>query len=109
MFLAIDQMSRRDRPLMMSVMANKTRPISMSAFRYSSSAASVNSLAMTAAIVYCGAKSEADTCGLLPMTMVTAMVSPRARPKPSITAPTMPVRAKYNVARMASKRVAPRA
>ena len=55
--------------------------------------ASVNSLAITAAIEYCGAKSDAEICALLPMTMVTAMVSPSARPNPSITAPTIPVRA----------------
>ena len=49
--------------------------------------------AITAAIVYCGAKSDNDTRGLFPITIVTAMVSPSARPKPSMTAPTMPVRA----------------
>ena len=43
------------------------------------------------------------------MTIVTAIVSPSARPKPSITAPMMPVRAKNIAARMASKRVAPSA
>ena len=53
----------------------------------------MNSLASTAAIVYCGAKSDKLTCGLFPITIVTAIVSPSARPKPSITAPTMPVRA----------------
>ena len=55
--------------------------------------ASANSLARTAAIVYCGAKSDSEICGLLPITIVTAMVSPSARPKPSMIAPTMPVRA----------------
>ena len=70
-----------------------TRPISTSAWRCRSSAASANSLAMTAAIVYCGAKRDSDTCGVLPITMVTAIVSPRARPKPSMIDPTMPVRA----------------
>ena len=87
------QISRRDSELMISVMMNSTRPISTSADRYSSSAASANSLATTAAIVYCGANSDSDTFGLLPITIVTAIVSPRARPKPSITAPMMPVRA----------------
>ena len=77
----------------MSVMMNRTRPISTSAPRCSASPASVNSFAMTAAIVYCGAKIDAAAFGVLPMTIVTAMVSPSARPKPSITAPTMPVRA----------------
>jgi hypothetical protein len=44
-------------------------------------------------MVYCGAYSEVVICALLPITIVTAMVSPRARPNPSITAPMMPVRA----------------
>ena len=52
----------------------------------------MNSLAMTAAIVYCGAKSESETWGLLPMTIVTAIVSPIARPNPSMIAPMIPVR-----------------
>ena len=56
-------------------------------------AASVNSLARTPAIVYCGANSDTDTFGVFPITIVTAIVSPSARPKPSMTAPTMPVRA----------------
>ena len=48
---------------------------------------------MTAAMVYCGANSDVEALGLFPITIVTAMVSPSARPKPSITAPMMPVRA----------------
>ena len=43
---AMLQISSRDSALTISVMTNSTRPISMSACRYSSSAASVNSLAM---------------------------------------------------------------
>ena len=86
------QIRRRERALMTRVMTNSTRPISIRALRYRSSAASVNSLAMTAAIVYCGAKSDAETWGLLPMTMVTAIVSPIARPNPRMTAPMIPVR-----------------
>jgi hypothetical protein len=46
----------------------------------------------------------------LPITMVTAMVSPRARPRPSNDAPTMPDRARGSTAiRIISHRVAPRA
>ena len=74
-------------------MTNRTSPISTSACRCRSSVASVNSLAITAAIVYCGAYSDVVICGLLPITIVTAIVSPSARPKPSMTAPMMPVRA----------------
>ena len=44
------------------------------------------------------------------MTMVTAMVSPRARPRPRMTAPTMPMRAlRRTPMRIISQRVAPRA
>ena len=86
-------MNMREMTLTISVMTNSTRPISTSACRYRSSAASANSLAMTAAIVYCGAYSDQEICGLFPITIVTAIVSPSARPKPSMTAPTMPVRA----------------
>ncbi len=57
------------------------------------STASANSLAMAAAMVYPGANSEAAISWRLPITMVTAMVSPRARPRPSTTAPMMPDRA----------------
>src|SRR5205823_4317975 len=51
-------LQRRKREIMLIkiVMINSNNPISMSAWRYNSSAASVNSFAMTAAIVYCGAK-----------------------------------------------------
>ena len=45
----------------------------------------------------------------LPITMVTAMVSPRARPNPKIIAPTMPELAAGNNTRvMVSQRVAPK-
>ncbi len=44
------------------------------------------------------------------MTMVTAMVSPRARPRPRMMEPTMPMRAlRRTPMRIISQRVAPRA
>src|SRR5262249_36192617 len=89
----IAQISTRDRELTSSVSPNSRRPTSTSAEKYRSSAASVNSLARTAAIGYCGINSDADTRVLSPMTSVTAMVSPSARPRPSMTAPTIPDRA----------------
>ena len=92
--LVMLQISSAREQLTMSVMTKSTRPISTRAFRYRSSVASVNSFAMTAAIVYCGAFNDHETCGLLPITMVTAIVSPSARPKPSMMAPVIPVRAK---------------
>ena len=103
------QMRRRDTPLTSSVMMNSSSPISISACRYRSSAASLNSFAITAAIVYCGAKTESDSLGVLPITIVTAMVSPSARPKPSMMAPMMPTRPYCSATRMASHRVAPSA
>ena len=48
---------------------------------------SSESWAMIEAIVCAGAKSESEICGRLPITMVTAIVSPKARPKPSTVAP----------------------
>src|SRR4029077_15485954 len=46
-----------DNPWMTSVITNSTNPISIRAAMWRSVSASVNSLARTAAIVYCGAKS----------------------------------------------------
>ena len=48
---------------------------------------------MTAAIEYPGEKSELLMVGVLPMTMVTATVSPRARAKARNIEPMMPARA----------------
>jgi len=52
--------------------------------------ASLNDVAIFDAIVWVWSNSEFGIASLFPMTMVTAIVSPRARPKPSITAPMMP-------------------
>ena len=72
--------------------------------------ASLNSLAMTLAMVLAGANSEATICARLPMTMVTAIVSPMARPRPSMIAPRIPVRPYGNTAtRTISHLVAPKA
>src|SRR6266436_7505547 len=72
------------------VIPKRTSPISNNACRYISVVASVNSLASTLASVYPGLKSDAAICGVLPITIVTAIVSPSARPKPRITAPNNP-------------------
>ena len=73
-------------------MASNTNPSSASAARWTSSTASVNSLAMTEASVEPVPNSDFTRSGLLPMTIATAMVSPSARPSASSTAPTKPVR-----------------
>ena len=57
-----------------------------------SPSASVNSLAMVAEIVVPGANSEDVMLWALPITKVTAMVSPSARPSASIAPPTTPMR-----------------
>ena len=52
-------------------------------------------LAMSDAIVWLGLKSEvgiADGPMVFPMTMVTAIVSPTALPRPRMTAPKIPER-----------------
>src|SRR5262249_1752912 len=70
-----------------SVTAKRSRPISDSAERCRSSAASAYSLATTLAIVCDGANSDAAISARLPITMVTAIVSPSARPRPRMMAP----------------------
>ena len=54
--------------------------------------ASVNSLAMVEAMVEPESNRLLGKACELPMMKVTAMVSPRARPRPSITAPMAPRR-----------------
>src|SRR6202020_796218 len=67
------------------VMRNSSRPRAMRDEVYRSPTASVNSLAIAEEIVVPGASKEELMRWALPMTKVTAMVSPRARPSPSIT------------------------
>ena len=52
--------------------------------------ASAYSFAMTEAIVAAGEKSEVEMMGELPMSIVTAMVSPSALPNPKTTAEEIP-------------------
>ena len=67
----------------MVVMMNSSSPSSISAEVYRSPTASANSLARDEAMLFPGASSEGLRCWVLPITKVTAMVSPRARPNPS--------------------------
>jgi hypothetical protein len=76
-----------------NVIAKSTKPTAISAERCASLDASLNSLAMSDAIVYPGASSEDESSWRLPMSIVTAMVSPSARPRPRITPPIIPDRA----------------
>jgi hypothetical protein len=70
----------------------------------------VNSFAMTAAIVYCGANSDSDTWGLFPMTMVTSHRLAPGRAKPEHDGAHDARSARRTSRReWASKRVAPSA
>jgi hypothetical protein len=61
-------------------------------------------------MVYPGANNDFAISGRLPITIVTAIVSPSALPKPRITPPTMPARAlRSTPMRIISQRVAPSA
>ena len=77
-----------------SVSTNSTSPAANSAEEWSGwLAASLNSLAITAARLYPWSKRWCPIVAALPITSTTAIVSPMARPKPSIAPPVMPGRA----------------
>src|SRR5207237_171211 len=76
--------------LKMSDMASRISATSDKADRCRSVLASENSLARRLDIVWAGAKREERIWLLLPITNVTAIVSPAARANPSITAPNNP-------------------
>ena len=59
--------------------------------------------------MYEGSNRDALISGRLPMTIVTAIVSPTARPKPSMIAPAMPGAPPASTTRVVSQRVAPKA
>jgi hypothetical protein len=91
------------------VTINKTSAISINELRYISSVASAKFAASTDAIVYAGSKSDADICGEFPITIVTAIVSPIARPSPRTTAPAIPDAAFPKTILVVSHLVAPSA
>ena len=64
------------------VTRNSTKPSAISDERYIAESASVNSLAIVAAIELPGISSDAVSSCALPSTKVTAIVSPSARPRP---------------------------
>src|SRR2546430_591730 len=95
--------------LMINDMSMRTRPSSMNALNSSGVSASVKLLAIQLAIVCPWSKRDTEITFLFPIVMVTAIVSPTARPRPRITAPKMPARAYRRTAnRVVSQRVAPR-
>src|SRR5207244_1843101 len=95
--------------LMINDMSMRTRPSSMNALNSSGVSASVKLLAIQLAIVCPWSNRETEITFLLPIVMVTAIVSPTARPKPRMMAPKSPARAYRSTAsRVVSHRVAPR-
>src|SRR5258706_3713836 len=77
-------------PSTMVVIRKRIKPSSISAEKYKSPTASVNSFASAEAMLLPGAISEVARRCALPMTKVTAMVSPSARPRPSMMPPITP-------------------
>ena len=62
---------------------NRNKPISMSAEVYNWPVASENSLAITLAMVLPGLKMPVGMAWVFPISIVTAIVSPKARPSAS--------------------------
>src|SRR5205809_476294 len=107
---------RRTRPIMSrakmlikSDMSIRTSPSSMSALSSSGSVAFRKLLAIQLAIVCPWSNREMEIALRFPIVIVTAIVSPTARPRPRMTAPKIPARAYLRTAtRVVSHRVAPR-
>src|SRR5439155_1045544 len=107
---------RRTRPimsrakmLMTSDISIRTSPSSMSALSSSGSVAFRKLLAIQLAIVCPWSNKEMEIALRFPIVIVTAIVSPTARPRPRMTAPKIPARAYLRTARrVVSQRVAPR-
>ncbi|MNT97943.1 hypothetical protein D3C72_2403980 [compost metagenome] len=74
----------------MVVIRNRIRPSSSKA-DFCIPPASLNSLASAEAMELDGEKIDDGRLKALPMTKVTAMVSPSARPSPSMTPPITPL------------------
>src|SRR5207244_8340347 len=102
---------RRARTLTRIATMRRTNPTTKRDSRWNGSVASVNSLAITLDIVAPWPRMLGLILRtLLPMTMVTAMVSPNARPSPSIEAPMTPDLERGRTAAWSiSQRVAPSA
>ena len=92
-------------------MSSSSVPTTKSDSRWNGSVASVNSLAITLGIVAPWPKMLVVIAStLLPISIVTAIVSPNARPRPSRLAPKMPAVERLSTdMRSISQRVAPSA
>src|SRR5438552_727388 len=89
---ATRQIRTRAMALTATVSTKRINPTSNKADWYRLVVASLNSLAIAAAIVYAGCRSETPMSCRFPMSIVTAIVSPSARPRPRMTAPIKPAR-----------------
>jgi hypothetical protein len=89
--------------------SSSTSATSTSAARWRSLVTSANSLARRLDIVWAGAKGDGTIWFLLPITIVTAIVSPAARARPSMTAPNRPLRLYLSISLQLCHQVAPSA
>src|SRR5579885_1900624 len=89
----VSKINKRANPFRIKVSRKSTSPSSTSDCKYKSPVASVNWLAITEAMESPGDSNEELMTGVLPITMVTAMVSPSARASARNTEPKMPARA----------------
>src|SRR5438094_684663 len=99
----------RAKTLMRSDISMRTSPSSMRALSSSGSVAFRKLFAIQLAMVCPWSKREMEIALRFPIVMVTAIVSPTARPRPRMIAPKIPARAYRRTAtRVVSHRVAPR-
>ena len=86
-------------------MMNSERPRANSDDKWAPASASPNSFAKVDAIEEPAAKSEGEILCAFPITKVTAMVSPSARPRPNIMPPITPVLVYGNTIRQMTSQV----
>src|SRR5437870_2073421 len=99
----------RAKTLMTSDMSIRTSPSSMRALSSSGSVALRKLFAIQLAMVCPWSNREREIALRFPIVMVTAIVSPTARPRPRMMAPKIPARAyRRTPTRVVSQRVAPR-
>ena len=88
--LASDESIQRDAARTQNESANNVKPSVINAEKCAGSDASLNSFASEEAIELPGSNNFAEMLYALPITKVTAIVSPSARPRPSMMPPITP-------------------
>src|SRR3712207_1340685 len=91
------QISRRASALSNNVISNNTKAARIRALACRSLLGLGSWVAISEAAL-CAGLTRRAICMLLPITIVTAIVSPSARPRPSMTPPIMPARAYGTIA-----------